>query len=74
MPWGVAEVPSEVGRGDASRRRCELSGRPGCDHAAASLATTRPKIDNPIRRGNHVQVVFDDDNRVANRYQPVQLS
>jgi hypothetical protein len=70
----MAEMPGEVGRGNAARGRCNLCGRPSCDHAAAGVATAGPTIDNPVRRGNHVQVVLDQDNRIAGRHQPVQLS
>jgi hypothetical protein len=41
-------------------------------HRAALLPGARPRIDDPVRQGDHVQIVFDDDDRGAGVDQPVE--
>jgi hypothetical protein len=42
------------------RLRCALD-----DEAAAAIAAFRTQIDDPIRLGHDIQIVLDDDDRVA---------
>src|SRR5581483_6327264 len=42
------------------------------NNLAALLPAFRTKIDDPIRVSNHVQIVFDDDDRIAEIGQPMQ--
>ena len=41
-------------------------------HRAALLPGARPQIDDPVRPGDHVQIVLDDDDRGAGVDQPVE--
>ena len=45
--------------------RGDLFGRAGGDNLAAVGASFGAEIDNPIGRFHHVQIVFDDDHRIA---------
>ncbi len=44
--------------------------RTDADHGAARLASLGAQVDDPIGRAHHVQVVFDDQQRVAGLDQP----
>ena len=44
----------------------------GGDDASATFSAARPHIDNPIRIGNHVEVMFDDHDGRAARHEPVE--
>ena len=44
------------------------------DDFSSTLATFRAKVDHPIRSGDQVQVVFDDQHRVAGIDQPLDDS
>src|SRR6185436_18642627 len=50
----------------------ELLGRPLGDDLPAAVAAFRTEVDHPVRGLDHIQVVFDDHNRVACVAQPVQ--
>ena len=41
-------------------------------HPAALFATFRPKIDDPIRALDHIQIMLDHDDRIPRISQPVQ--
>ena len=42
------------------------------DDAAAAVAALRAQVDDPVGFGDHVEIVLDDDHRVAGIDQPVQ--
>ena len=46
-------------------QRRDFFGRPGGDDVAPSFAPFGSQIDQPIGALDHVEVVFDDDHRVA---------
>ena len=58
--------------GVAARRLGHLLGRALGDHRAALVAALGPEVDDPVRRLDHVEVVLDDDDRVALVDQPAQ--
>ena len=41
-------------------------------NTASFFAALGPQIDNPVRIADHVQVVFDDDDGIAQVGQPVK--
>ena len=47
-------------------------GRALCDYAAAALAALGTQVDDPIRFGHDVEIVFDHDDGVAGVDQAVQ--
>src|SRR5947207_8671558 len=56
-------LQEEAGRGVLARRH--LLRRSDCHEAAPANPAFRPEIDQVIRAPDHVQVVLDDDDRVA---------
>src|SRR5438552_316089 len=50
--------------------RGDLLGRPGGDNLAAGVAALGPQIDQPIARLDHVQIMLDDDHRIAGVDEP----
>ncbi len=46
--------------------------RPLRHDASAAFAAFRPQIDNPIGLLDDVQMMFDDQNRIAQAHQPLQ--
>ena len=46
----------------------------GCHHQATGFATFRPQVNEPISRAHHVQVVFNDDDRMPGIEQPAQCT
>ncbi len=62
-----------VGRKRLSRERSgmcgHLGGSTGADDLTALVATVRSQIDDPVRRADHVEVVFDHEQRMARRQQ-----
>ena len=48
------------------------SGVPCDDDAAAGRAGFRAEVDDPVRRLDHVEIVLDDDHRVAEIDEPIQ--
>ena len=53
-------------------RECHLFRRAFGDDSPAGVPTFRPQIDNPVRRLDHFQIVFDDEHRVAGVHEVVQ--
>ncbi|MNQ41688.1 hypothetical protein D3C85_553730 [compost metagenome] len=43
----------------------EVLRRAHADHQTAGVAAFRAQVDQPVRRADHVQIVFDDQQRVA---------
>ena len=43
----------------------DLFGRPGSDHHPAAFPAFRAEIDDVVRRLDHVEIVLDDEQRVA---------
>ena len=43
----------------------KLFRRAGCDDLAAATTTFRPEVDDPVGSLDHIEVVLDDDDRVA---------
>ena len=58
------------GRRGGSRR--DRLRRPGNDDLAAAVASLRAQIHDPVGRLDHVQIVLDDQDRVAAVDQPVE--
>jgi len=44
---------------------CDFFGSPLCDNVTTMLSAFWSQIENPIGAFHHVEVVFDDDHRVA---------
>src|ERR1700694_2137117 len=65
LPAGSLEEAAQVLAGRRGRVARQLLGSALGDHVAALLATLGPEVDQPVRRLEHVQVVLDDDHRVA---------
>ncbi|EDT04028.1 hypothetical protein BamIOP4010DRAFT_2429 [Burkholderia ambifaria IOP40-10] len=51
------------------RASLHVVGRARAQHAAAAVAAFRAEIDQPVGRADHVEVVFDHDQRMAGREQ-----
>src|SRR3954447_2991572 len=51
--------------GMALRRLDDVLRPTGRDDLAASIASLRPHIDDPIRRLDHFEIVLDHDNRIS---------
>ena len=58
--------------GERRRMLDELGGRPLEHHAAAVAARARPEVDDPVRAGDHVEVVLDHDDRRATVNEAIQ--
>ena len=54
------------------RHAAQPGRRPAVEHMAALLASVRPDVDDPVSAPHHVQVVLDDKQRVAGRFQARQ--
>src|SRR5687767_8666388 len=52
--------------------RCNDFGRSGCDDPAATAAALRPEVDHEVGTSDHIEVVLDDDDRVALVYELVE--
>ena len=50
----------------------EPVGRTAVEHAAALLARGRPDVDDPVGMADHVEIVLDDEQRIAGRLQAVE--
>src|SRR5258706_13267268 len=66
------EQTLEVRTGQRLRVLSDLFWCPLSNHLAASVACSRPYIDNPIGTLHYFQVVLDDDDRVPSFYQALQ--
>jgi hypothetical protein len=51
---------------------CDLFGGALRDHSTAAAATLGAEVDDPVGALDHVEVVLDDDDRVALVDQPLQ--
>ena len=49
-----------------------MLGRSNANDLAAVVARFRAKIDNPVRRFNHFEIVLDDDERMARINKPLK--
>ena len=47
-----------------------LGRRTGRDHSAACISATRAEVDDPVGGGDCVQIVLDQDDRVAGGNEP----
>ena len=54
--------------------RGDVGGRAGRDHPAARVSAARAEVDDPVGGGDRVEVVLDQDHRVAGVDEPVQLA
>src|SRR5690242_15114156 len=61
----ICQDPGEGAAGRALRRGGDLLGRALRDDAAAAVAAFRAEIDDPVRGLDDVEVVLDDEHRVA---------
>src|SRR5262245_5775600 len=61
----AAEHPAQVLAGVALLDPGDLLGRAGGDDAPAALAAFGPEVDDPVGALDDVEVVLDDDKRVA---------
>ncbi len=52
--------------------RLEPVGRTAVEHVAALLARGRPDVDDPVGVADHVELVLDDEQRIAGGLQPVE--
>src|SRR6185312_1876031 len=62
----------EEGAGEALLRPGDLLGRPDGHDLAAAGPAFRAEVDDPVRGLDHIEVVLDDDHRVALVHQTVQ--
>ena len=46
--------------------------RPAVHHMAALFARSRADIDEPVRATHHVEIVLDDEERIAGRLEPLE--
>src|ERR1035441_7874933 len=46
-------------------------GSSGCDDPPAAIPAVRPQVHDPVRRLDHVEIVLDDEHRVAAGSGPV---
>ena len=60
--------------GNALFRFRDFDRRASCNDAAAGVATAGAEVDNPVRRGDGIQIVLDQDHRVADGHQSVELA
>src|SRR6202163_984753 len=58
--------------GIAARRLDDVFRRTPGDDFAAAVAAFGAEVDHPVRGFYHLEIVLDDDDRVALRYQLVQ--
>ena len=61
----LIEKPFQVSTGVGALGFGDCSGWALSDDFAAALAPFRAEIDHPIRGGDQVEIVFDDQHRVA---------
>jgi hypothetical protein len=56
-----------------ARRTCgDLSRRSLGDNSPAVIACVRPKVNHPISRLDHVEIVLDDPHGMARVHQPLK--
>jgi hypothetical protein len=65
---GAEEEPA----GDRLLDRLQAVDGPAVQHVAAALAGARADVDDPAGAADHVEVVLDDEQRVARRRELVQ--
>ena len=70
----LIEKPFQVSTGVGALGFGDCSGWALSDDFAAALAPFRAEIDHPIRGGDQVEIVFDDQHRVAGIDQPLDDS
>src|SRR4051794_15285613 len=68
----LGEHGGEELAGEAARGLRHVLGRPLRDHAAAAVTALRPEVDDPVGRLDDVEVVLDDEDRVADVDQTLQ--
>src|SRR5947209_6537361 len=66
------EIGTQIAAGMAGLDRGDLVGRAGRDDMAAAVAPLGPEIDDPIRGLDDLQIMLDDEHRVAGRDQRMQ--
>ena len=79
QPRGCARS-RDARRGGANRcaRVCDAStsrepgGRPAVEHVAAVLARGGTDVDEPVRAAHHVEIVLDDEERIARGLQALE--
>lgn len=69
MVW---EQPTQVNAGMRAFIAGDLFRSPGGHDVSTGLPAFRPQVDDPISLGDELQVVFDNQDRVAGIYQPLQ--
>ena len=61
--WSAEQMTPGLRRFDL----LEPGGRAAVEDVAAMLARGRPDVDDPIGMADHVEIVFDDEQRIARR-------
>jgi len=64
--------PLQCLSGEAGSGRSDLIDPPLRNDSAAFLSSSRPEIDDPVRRLDHIEIVFEDDDRVPLSCQAMQ--
>ena len=62
---GRVDALSERPAGVRGRKTHDVFGRAGADQRSAGVTALRPQIDDPVGRADHVQIVLDDEQRMA---------
>src|SRR6478752_6113324 len=70
---GPGEVGRQVRRGGAGRVGGDLGRWAGGDHPSPLVTAARSEVDDPVGRGDGVEVVLHEDHGVAGVDQTVQL-
>src|SRR3954466_4718095 len=65
LPRRLLEHAAEIAPGVRRVHARDVLRRPGGDDGSAARAAFRAEIDDPVRRLDHVEVVLDDEHRVA---------
>ena len=66
-------LPSTAGRGSMTLRMCDdILRRAGDDDVAAFVAGLGAHVDHPIGRFDHVEIVLDHHDRIAQIDQPIE--
>src|SRR5688572_25363559 len=68
----AVEERTEDLAGVGAARACDFFRCARGHHASAVLATFRTKIDDVVGAFDYVEIVFDYQHRIAERYQPLQ--
>src|SRR5450432_1189555 len=71
-PWRGLEDRLEEAPGEALGNVADILGRALRDDAPAAVAALGAQVDHPVRGLDDIEVVLDDDDRVAVVAQPVQ--